>query len=54
MFVGFEEGTLDTWDFVLAEHLSMSLAEVQSLSNLEHQQWKVFFAYRKAKGETDG
>lgn len=54
MFIGFEEGTMNTWDFVLAEHLHMSLEEVRSLSNLEHQEWKVFFKYRKAKEVTDG
>jgi len=40
------EGALDPMDFVLAEKLHKSLAEVRAMPNAEIVQWRAFFHYR--------
>lgn len=38
-------------DFVLAEALGKSIAEVRALDNAEVVEWHAFFAYRRAVAE---
>ena len=45
------EGELDTFDFLLAEHLHKSLAEIGALSNDEVVRWQAFFTYRAAMAD---
>lgn len=41
------EGTLDAYQFVLAERLHMTVAELnERMSNLEYIQWRAFDTYR--------
>jgi len=42
---------LDSFDFILAESLGMSLHEVGELSNLEVVKWRAFYVYRNAMQE---
>ena len=45
------EGELDTFDFVLAETLGMTLAQVGEMSNNEYLRWRAFYVYRNAMAE---
>lgn len=42
------EGTLDSFDFVLAEALGKTLPEIRSWPNAEITEWKAFYVYRTA------
>lgn len=42
------EGTLDQFDFVLAERLGKTLAEIGAMSNNEYLRWKAWHVYRAA------
>ena len=45
------EGDLDPFDFVLAERLGMTLAQVGAMSNNEYTRWRAFYVYRDAMSE---
>lgn len=45
------EGELDPFDFVLAETLHLTLAQVGALSNNEYLRWKAWHVYRAAMAE---
>ena len=45
------EGEMDTFDFVLAETLGMTLAQVGEMSNNEYLRWKAWYVYRAAQQE---
>jgi hypothetical protein len=45
------EGELDVYDFLLAERLHKTLAEVGAMSNSEYLRWKAFDVYRNAMKE---
>jgi hypothetical protein len=47
------EGDLDTFDFILAEALGKSLAEIGDLSNDEVVRWQAFYTYRTAMRELE-
>jgi hypothetical protein len=55
-------GELDSFDFVLAETLHMTVEDMRlRLSNAEYLQWRAFFTYRESMrsmkpvgGEEDG
>jgi hypothetical protein len=43
------EGLLDPFDFVLAEHLGMTVAHMRaSMSNAEFVEWRAFYKWRDA------
>ena len=42
------EGDLDPFDFMLAERLGKTLAEVRGMSNREHLQWRAWHVYTAA------
>ena len=37
---------IDSFDFVLAQDLGMSLAGVRALPNAEHVEWRAFYTFR--------
>jgi hypothetical protein len=45
------EGDLDPFDFLLAEKLGMSLAQVDAMSNNEYLRWRAWTVYRQAMAE---
>ena len=45
------EGELDTFDFVLAETLHLTLEQVDAMSNNEYLRWRAFYTYRAAMAE---
>ena len=45
------EGDLDPFDFVLAEKLGMTLAQVDAMSNNEYLRWKAYAVYQRAMAE---
>jgi uncharacterized membrane protein len=45
------EGDLDPFDFLLAEHLHRTLAELQSMTTREYLAWRAFFVWRKVQQE---
>lgn len=45
------EGELDPFDFVLAEALHLTLAQVNALSNNEYQRWRAYHVWRAAMAE---
>ena len=47
------EGELDPFDFVLAEKLGMTLAQIEAMSNHEYLRWRAFYTYRAAMAEMD-
>jgi hypothetical protein len=47
------EGEIDVFDFILAEKLGMTLAQVGEMSNNEYLRWKAFYVYRRAMQELD-
>jgi hypothetical protein len=50
----FMEGTLDTFDFVLAESLHMTVQEMRDrMLNSEYHQWRAFFKYRREMQELE-
>lgn len=44
-------GTIDSFDFILARDLGMTLEEVGELSNLEVIKWRSFYKYENAMQE---
>lgn len=42
------EGEMDAFDFILAEKLGMTLAEIGGMSNHEYTRWRAFHVYRKS------
>lgn len=48
---GLMEGTLDAFDFVLAETLHITLAQVGAMSNNEYLRWRAWHVYRNAMAE---
>lgn len=42
------EGDLDAFDFILAENLGMTLAQIGQMSNREYLGWRAFYTYRTA------
>jgi hypothetical protein len=45
-------GTLDPFDFLLAESLSMTVAEMHArMGNDEYIAWRAFYVYRNAQQE---
>lgn len=49
----FVDGTLDTFDFVLAEALGMTVTEVGRMPHLEFIAWRAFYVYRSAMMELE-
>jgi hypothetical protein len=45
------EGDLDPFEFVLAERLGLTLAQVGAMSNHEYLRWKAWHVYRQAMSE---
>ncbi len=46
------EGELDPFDFLLAEALGMTVAEIRDrMSNAEYIEWRAFYTYRAAMRE---
>jgi len=45
------EGDLDPFDFILAERLGLTLAQVGAMSNHEYLRWKAWHVYRQAMSE---
>lgn len=45
------EGELDPFDFVLAERLGKTLAEIGEMSNNEWLRWRAWYVYRQAMSE---
>jgi hypothetical protein len=45
------EGELDPFDFMLAERLGMTLAQVGEMSNNEYIRWRAFHVWRQAMAE---
>ena len=45
------EGDLDVSDFLLAEALHLTLAQVGAMSNREYLAWQAFGVYRRAMAE---
>ena len=41
-------GDLDTFDFVLAQDLGMTLGAVRELPNAEVTEWRAYYRYRHA------
>jgi hypothetical protein len=49
---GFQEGTLDPFDFHLAETLGCTVQELRDrLSNQEYLQWRAFYNWRESQRE---
>jgi hypothetical protein len=48
------EEDLDPFDFVLAEALHMTLAQLADMSNAEYLAWRAFHVYRQAMTELAG
>jgi hypothetical protein len=48
------EGDLDTFPFVLAEALHMTLDQVGQMSNNEYLRWRAWYVYRAAMAELNG
>lgn len=44
-------GAIDTFDFLLAEKLGMSLGQVRELPNSEVTEWRSFWEFRAAMEE---
>ena len=42
------EGELDPFDFLLAEQLGITLAQVGAMSNNEYLRWRAWHVYRTA------
>jgi hypothetical protein len=43
------EGLLDPFDFILAERLGMTVAQMRdAMSNAEYVEWRAFYVYRNA------
>jgi len=42
---------MDAFDFVLAENLHLTLAQVGQMSNHEYLRWRAFYVYRNAMRE---
>ena len=50
----FMEGELDPFDFMLAEQLGMTVAQMrETLSNQEYLQWRAFYVWRNAQQELE-
>lgn len=48
----FIEGELDPFDFILAENLHMTVAEMRDrMGNDEYLQWRAFYVWRAAERE---
>lgn len=47
------EGTLDPFDYVLAEALGERITTVRSWPNAEIVEWKAFYVYRHAMREME-
>jgi hypothetical protein len=45
------EGELETFPFVLAEALHLTLAQVDDMSNNEYLRWRAWHIYRNAMAE---
>lgn len=45
------EGELDPFDFMLAEGLGITLAQIGEMSNNEYTRWRAFYTYRAAMQE---
>ena len=45
------EGELDPFDFMLAERLGKTLAEIGAMSNNEYLRWRAFHVWRQAMAE---
>ena len=45
------EGEIDVADFLLAEALHLTLAQVGAMSNREYTAWQAFGVYRRAMAE---
>lgn len=45
------EGEMDAFEFVLAERLGMTLADIGRMSNHEFLRWRAFYTYRAAMRE---
>ena len=45
------EGDLDPFDFLLAERLHLTLAQVGAMSNNEYLRWRAWHVYRAAMDE---
>jgi hypothetical protein len=45
------EGELDPFDFLLAERLGKTLAEIGQMSNNEYLRWRAWHVYRTAMAE---
>lgn len=45
------EGDLDPFDFMLAEQLGLTLAQVGEMSNNEYVRWRAWHVYRQAMAE---
>ncbi len=45
---------MDVFDFMLAERLHITLAQVGQMSNHEYLRWRAFYTYRAAMGELAG
>lgn len=45
------EGTVDSFDFVLAEALGKHLHEIRELPNMEVEEWKAFMNFRREMEE---
>lgn len=48
---GLMEGDLDAFDFMLAESLHITLAEVGAMSNNEYVRWRAWTVYKTAQLE---
>lgn len=47
------EGELDTFQFVLAQDLGMTLAQLGEMSFDEYLHWQAFYTYRAAMAELE-
>jgi hypothetical protein len=47
------EEEMDPFDFVLAERLHLTLAQVGAMSNNEYLRWRAFYVYRDAMAELE-
>jgi hypothetical protein len=45
------EGELDTFPFVLAETLHLTLEQVDAMTNNEYLRWRAWHVYRQAMAE---
>jgi hypothetical protein len=48
------EGDLDTFPFILAEALHITLAQVGQMSNHEYLRWRAWHVYRAAMADLNG